>query len=569
MRLTTRLLLGALVIVGVLDALVVGTVDARLRNEVADEEVARLARDADFVATLWTAGLDARALADAAGARLGVHVTLIGRDGVRVSESRAPSGRQPDAENLGNRPEVAQALAGTAGRARRAEQPDARERLYIAMPASRGAVRLDRPLDELMAPLARARRDIYAAGVLVFLAALAATWVFATGLVAPLLRLRDVARGLAAGDLSRRPSLSEPGEIGELASALHRLAEQLGARIDALSAEDALVNATLESLNEGVLAIDARHRVIRINATGRRLLGVRDEIPFPIDHLPRERVLREALTAALGRVDTNAVETTIGDRILTLTARPLAGGGAVIAVFDLTALRRLELVRRDFVANVSHELKTPLTVIGGFAETLLDPDIPAARRQQFAETIRTHAQRMQRVVDDLLDLSRIESGGWVPNAAWVDVRALVPEATAAAAAVAARRHVVLDVAIDSGAERVYADATALRQIIGNLADNAARHTEAGTVTVFTEASDSGTWIGVRDTGSGIRAEHLPRIFERFYRVDPGRSRDVGGTGLGLAIVRHLVEAHGGRVHADSTPGAGTTIAAFFPEPAAS
>ena len=352
-----------------------------------------------------------------------------------------------------------------------------------------------------------------------------------------------------------------------MASALHRLAEQLGARIDALSAEDALVNATLESLNEGVLAIDARQRVIRINATGRRLLGVRDELPFPIDHLPRERALRAALAAALHGVATNALETTIGDRILTLTARPLVGGGAVVAVFDLTALRRLELVRRDFVANVSHELKTPLTVIGGFAETLLDPDLPAARRQQFAETNRTHAQRMQRVVDDLLDLSRIESGGWVPDPAWIDVRGLVPEATAAAAAVAPRRQVVLHIAVDAGAERVYADATALRQIIGNLADNAVRHTEAGTVTVFTEVGDRGAWIGVRDTGIGIRAEHLPRIFERFYRVDPGRSRDVGGTGLGLAIVRHLVEAHGGRVRAESTPGSGTTIAAFFPRPA--
>ena len=567
MRLTTRLLLGALVIVGVLDALVVGTVDARLRNEVADEEIARLARDAEFVGTLWTAGLDRRALADSAAARLGVHVTLIGRDGVRVAESRLAAGKQPDAENLGNRPEVAQALGGTTGTARRADQPDERVRLYIAAPASRGAVRLDRPLDELMAPLARARRDIYAAGALVFLAALAATWIFATGLVTPLVRLSEVARALASGDLSRRPSLTAPGEIGELASALHRLAEQLGARIDALSAEDALVNATLESLNEGVLAIDARQRVIRINATGRRLLGVRDELPFPIDHLPRERALRAALAAALHGVATNALETTIGDRILTLTARPLVGGGAVVAVFDLTALRRLELVRRDFVANVSHELKTPLTVIGGFAETLLDPDLPAARRQQFAETIRTHAQRMQRVVDDLLDLSRIESGGWVPNPAWIDVRGLVPEATAAAAAVAPRRQVVLHIAVDAGAERVYADATALRQIIGNLADNAVRHTEAGTVTVFTEVGDSGAWIGVRDTGIGIRAEHLPRIFERFYRVDPGRSRDVGGTGLGLAIVRHLVEAHGGRVRAESTPGSGTTIAAFFPRPA--
>jgi two-component system phosphate regulon sensor histidine kinase PhoR len=216
---------------------------------------------------------------------------------------------------------------------------------------------------------------------------------------------------------------------------------------------------------------------------------------------------------------------------------------------------------------VSHELKTPLTVIGGFAETLVTDDLPAEQRAQFAEAIRANAERMRRIVDDLLDLSRIESGGWRPNPAPVDVAAMADDIFSAARRARADHAVALDIAIDARAPTVYADPTALRQVMTNLVDNAVRYTPAGgTVTVFTTLADgaAGTWVGVRDSGIGIAPEHLPRIFERFYRVDPGRSRDAGGTGLGLAIVRHLVEAHAGRVEAESVPGRGTMVRAFFP-----
>jgi signal transduction histidine kinase len=171
---------------------------------------------------------------------------------------------------------------------------------------------------------------------------------------------------------------------------------------------------------------------------------------------------------------------------------------------------------------------------------------------------------MQRIVDDLLDLSRIESGGWRPNPVTVDLRAVATEATTTARTAAERKGLVLELEVPDDARQAWADPTAVWQIIGNLVDNAVRHTAAGSVIVFSRAEDGGTWIGVRDTGVGIAAEHLPRIFERFYRVDPARSREQGGTGLGLAIVRHLTEAHGGRVEATSTVGRGTTIRAWFP-----
>jgi signal transduction histidine kinase len=316
-----------------------------------------------------------------------------------------------------------------------------------------------------------------------------------------------------------------------------------------------------------VVAVDGRQRVVRVNAMARRLLRLRDAVPFPADHLPRERMLREALAEALaGRATEEAVELRHDDRVLMLTARPLAGGGAVLAFYDLTPLRRLETVRRDFVANVSHELRTPLTVIGGFAETLADDDLPPAQRRQFAATIEANALRMQRIVDDLLDLSRIESGGWRPVPSRVDVAQAAEEAAAAARDAAATKGVALRVTPAADARLIFADPTAVRQVLSNLTENAVRHTAAGEVTVFTRrAPQGGVWLGVRDTGSGIGPEHLPRIFERFYRADPGRSREAGGTGLGLAIVKHLAEAHGGEVRAESRLGVGTTIEVRFPE----
>jgi signal transduction histidine kinase len=344
------------------------------------------------------------------------------------------------------------------------------------------------------------------------------------------------------------------------------MTEQLASRLVALEEEDVLLSAVIESLNEAVVAVDARRQVVRLNEAARRLLSIGAALPFSADLLPRDREFREALSTAMAGRTVLPVELSLGGRTVALTARPLARGGAVLAAFDLTDVRRLETIRRDFVANVSHELKTPLTVIGGFAETLADPGVEPADRERFAGTIVSNVRRMQRIVDDLLDLSRIESGGWIPDPVLIDVAAAAADAVLPCRASANDKGVTLDVDVSPAATPVTADSTALRQVIANLVDNAIRYTpRGGRVTVFADREGGGVWVGVRDTGVGIPVEHLPRIFERFYRVDPARSREAGGTGLGLSIVRHLAEAHGGRVRADSTLGRGTTVAAFFPD----
>ena len=568
MRLTQRLLIGSLVIVGLLVTLVVAILDGRLRRRFYEESADELLREARLVASQWQPGLDVDSLADGAGQALGHRVTLIDSTGRVVGDSEFEHPALDALENHLTRPEITEAVRTGSGASRRISPSAGDEELYAAVRAGPGFARVSVSAVSIQQLFGGARRDVLLAAAIALVMALLLAWLFSRSVARPVVELRDVAQALAAGELGRRPSLAAPGEVGDLASAIHRLAEQLSSRIEALETEEVRLAALTESLNEGVIAIDARQQVVQVNERARYLLGLRDTVPFPTSSLPRDRGLREAIGGALSGHAVDAHEVQIGGRELALTARPLPAGGAVIALFDLTPVRRLETVRRDFVANASHELRTPLTVISGFAETLLDESLPNEQRRQFAETVLANAQRMQRIVDDLLDLSRIESGGWKPNPVRGDVRGLAEEALATGAQRRTSPALDLRLEIAPDATQVWADPTALRQVLANLVDNAVRHTSEGAVTVFSRRTPGGVAIGVRDTGIGIPADHLPRIFERFYRVDTGRSRAEGGTGLGLAIVKHLVEGHGGRVRAESTLGRGTTIWAELPDPPA-
>jgi signal transduction histidine kinase len=576
-RLTQRLLAYSVVVVATLVAFALVAVRQRTADAARAELASRVRAEAVLAARAWPTevaaaarGAAVDAFADSLARTLGRHVTLIDATGRVVGDSEERDLTQAWLRRYAELPEVRAAMRAApfvaqAGTASAVGAPE----LAAAARGPAGVVRVAAAGAPAAALVADLQRGVLLAGGAALAVAAALALLFARSVVRPMTELRDVTRTLAAGDLSRRPALSAPGEVGDLATAVHRLAEQLGARLAALQAEEELTVALTESLSEGVVAVDARRRVVRVNAFGRQLLRLRGEVPFPADHLPRDRVLREALRDALTGTPTGPVELRLDDRVLSLVARPLGAGGAVLAFYDLTQVRRLEAVRRDFVANVSHELKTPLTIVGGFAETLADDEhLPPEQRRRFAETIRSNAVRMQRIVDDLLDLSRIESGGWRPNPARVDVCQAAAESTAAAARAAESKGVAVGAEFAPDAPGVWADPTAVRQILSNLVENAVRHTAAGSVTVFTRRDpvERGVWLGVRDTGSGIPPEHLPRIFERFYRADPGRSREAGGTGLGLAIVRHLAEAHGGAVRARSDVGRGTVIETYFPDP---
>jgi signal transduction histidine kinase len=566
-RLTQRLLLGAFIVVGVLAVVIVTIVDRQLSSRLREDATSFLEREAELVGVLWQRDASAPdSIADAIGDALGRRVTLVASDGVVVGDSEFDGDSLRGLQNHATRPEVAAAVATGLGSSRRPSPSTGEQELYVAVHVPPlGVARVSLPTARIDAVSDDARQDILGAALLALLAALGVAFLFSRSVSRPVEELRDVAAALADGDLARRPTLKAPGEVGELADALKELAEQLSARLRALEADETLLVQLTESLNEGVIAVDATRMVVRINETARRLLGSRAPLPFPVEDLPRDLSLREALQGAFDGTVTEGVEVVISGRTLNITARPLSGGGAVLALFDLTRVRRLEAVRRDFVANVSHELRTPLTIVGGFAETLVEEDVPSEMRRGFAERILGNTRRMQRIVDDLLDLSRIESGGWVPNPQPIDLSAMAADVFAAARDAADAKGLELKAEFADDARSVYADHTALRQVLGNLVDNAVRHTVTGHVTLFSRRHDHGVIVGVRDSGIGIPAEHLPRIFERFYRVDPGRAREEGGTGLGLAIVKHLVEAHGGRIKAASVVGQGSEITALFPD----
>ena len=565
MTLPQRLLLGSLVLVSLLVAAIVVLSGSRLERRLIEETTNELTREARLIALSWKAGANADALADSAGSALQRRVTLIDPAGVVRGDSHFDGEELEHLENHSTRPEIIAARDRGTGMGRRRSASAGDDELYVAIRHQLGFVRVSISTATLRDIVSGARRDVLVAGLIALVGALVLALLFSRSVTRPVVELRDVARAIADGDLDRRPSISAPGEIGDLAVALHRMSEQLATRLHALEADDAFMLTLLESINEGVVAVSDRGSVIRVNRSARRLLGVDAPTPFSADALPQAREIRAALRAAMSGVPTEPREMNFSGRTIAVTARPLPDGGAVLALLDLTTRRRLETIRRDFVANASHELKTPLTVISGFAETLLDADLSLSQRQQFVGTIQSNVVRMQRIVDDLLDLARYESGGWVPNPVDVDLRTAAADALALVQAEAARRKLELRIEIAAGADHVFADATALRQILQNLVENAVRYTQAGSVTVFAHRENGGVVIGVRDTGIGIPAEHLTRIFERFYRVDAGRSREVGGTGLGLAIVKHLVEAHGGSVRATSTVGVGTEVAVVLPD----
>jgi len=563
--LTKRLLVGSLVIVVLLVAVVVLIAGNRLANRLAGETQAELEREARLVGSEWHAGMNDDSLADAAGAALGRRVTLIRPDGKVVGDSEFSGDDLEQLQNHFTRPEVQDAREHGIGVSKRRSPSAGDDEFYLAVKHPLGTVRVSVGTAKFREIVNGARNDVLAAGLLALAGTLIVAFGFSRAVSQPIIELRDVATAIAAGDLERRPALSAPGEVGDLAAALQRMTEQLSSRLSALQAEDALLSAVIDSLDEGIVAVSTRGSVVRLNESARRLLDLRANVPFSTDLLPQDRLVRDAVRGAMSGVAAGPLEIGVADRTLLVSARPLPDGGAVVAVQDLTTRRRLETIRRDFVANVSHELKTPLTVIAGFAETLRDRELPTDNRERFLDTIEANTRRMQRIVDDLLDLSRYESGSWRPMVVSNDLAGVVSDVFTSVARAADAKGLTLGFQASPDAQRVDADPTALRQVLGNLIENAVRHTARGGVTVSAEAPPrGGTTLSVRDTGSGIPTEHLGRIFERFYRVDAGRAREEGGTGLGLAIVRHLVEAHGGSVRAESVVGQGTTITVHFP-----
>jgi two-component system phosphate regulon sensor histidine kinase PhoR len=524
------------------------------------ESEARLVREAlpaDSVA--WPGAVRRMA------AETGHRITLIGRDGWVRADSDFPPGPLPPIQNHSQRPEVHAALAGHRGVASRRSETVGRLLLYVAIPGGPGVVRVAAGLDQVDEIVSRAQQAIAGAALLAILIGSVLALAAGRSIAKPLVEIGSAARDIAAGAPPKFPRSGIP-DIDVLVQALRDMHHQLSDRFEQLRREQAETAALVQSMVEGVIAADERGRIVTLNPAARRMLGYSETDALPgLPELFRVKAAREVVDAVLRGQAVQDRELEMDARVFLMNARPLPSGGAVLVIHDLTEMRRLEAMRRDFVANVSHELKTPLTSISGYAETLLTdtPDPETTRR--FLSTITTNARRMQRLVDNLLDLARLEAGGWQPEREPIDVAEAARDTWDALRD--GSRAVAVDFAVEvaDDAETVIADADAIRQVLTNLLDNSLRYTpRGGRIVCRSRVEGDGVSISVADNGSGIVPEHLPRIFERFYRSDPSRSREEGGTGLGLAIVKHLVEAHGGRVSAESARGVGTTITCWFP-----
>jgi two-component system phosphate regulon sensor histidine kinase PhoR len=437
--------------------------------------------------------------------------------------------------------------------------------MYVAVPGGPGVVRVAADLDHVDGIVHRAQLAVALAALVALLIGTLAAWITAGSVTRPLTAITEAARTIAAGQAPRFPH-SGIRDIDTLVQALRQMHHDLADRFENLRQEQAESAAMVTAMVEGVVAADSRGHIVTANPAARELLGYGPQTPLPeIQQLFRGRSAREIVRRVSEGTPVEGEEVGIDGRKIVISARPLPTGGAILVLHDQTEIRRLEAVRRDFVANVSHELKTPLTSISGYAETLLAERPVAPTERQFLETILANAHRMQRLVDDLLDLARIESGRWQPDLAAMDLADVAAEVVADFAGRGDELGVTILTDIGPGAGTLLADPEGVRLVLRNLIDNALRYTPAGgRITLRSSVEEEGISLQVEDTGSGIPREHLSRVFERFYRVDPSRSRAEGGTGLGLAIVRHTVEAHGGRVGIESELGEGTRVAAWFP-----
>lgn len=502
------------------------------------------------------------ALADRLGEAAGLRVTLVDPTGALLGDSEIPAERIGGVESHAGRPEIRSALRGRIGVATRISRTVSLSLLYVAVPFRHGALRVSVPLGEVTAPADRLVRLAAGAAAALVLLLIVSAGLQARFVAEPLRSLRRDLEAMASGERTRpRGGREEPGEVGRLTGASHRIADRLeeSRRAETTARE---LESAFDRLDEALALLDDDGVVRRANRAFRAWVGREDVEGHGLRPLFRDPEIGEALGRGL-RGETLSREVEVGDRTALFALRPLDDG--VLAVFrDLTRLRRLEGVRRDFVANVSHELKTPLTSVLGFAEPLTDPELPRDEVVRFAERILVNGTRMRRLVDDLLDLSRIEAGAWEPEPARVELGPVAASVWEDLTARSEATHPELRLDVEA-APAADVDPEALRQILRNLLDNALRHAPEGSVvTVASRREGERIRLDVSDQGPGIPEAHRERVFERFYRVDPGRSREAGGTGLGLAIVKHLVAAHGGEVDIDSRVGEGTTVRLSLP-----
>ncbi|MFH0754483.1 MAG: ATP-binding protein [Candidatus Omnitrophota bacterium] len=522
---------------------------------------------------------DPHAMAHRMSQEAGVRVTLVSSDGVVLGDSDLSANELKTIENHAGRQEIKEALLTGFGISRRYSYTLKKYLLYMAVPLGKervdGVLRFAMPLSDVEFFETGLDKTVLAAMFLVFLMSLVFTFLMSLFVTRPLREMALVSKAMADGDFSRKPSVRSDDEVGELATAITYMSEQICSKIKDIEEEKAKLDAVLSSMFEGIMVLDDRGVVLLMNPSLRKI--------FFIDTPPEGRraveIIRNSILAEMTNNLLKGKERFLSqdvfiafpeERMLKVNGVVIRAqdkcDGVVFVFHDITELRRLEKVRQDFVANVSHELRTPVASIKGYAETLLQGAMDDKDTlKEFLGTIYQNSTRLVSLINDLLDLARIQSGRMSMMPTTILPGPIILRCMGVLEKTIKDKKLDVRVFVPEDIGCVLADETRLSQVILNLLDNAVKYSPEGSIlTIKAVASEKMMQIDIIDNGTGIPQEDLPRIFERFYRVDKARSRDIGGTGLGLSIVKHIVQAHNGDVWVSSVLGQGTTFSFTLP-----
>ncbi len=513
------------------------------------------------------------------GAASSTRITVILPNG----EVAADSDEEPERmKNHSDRPEFKDALKGSSGKSIRLSETLGKRMMYLAIPLEKdgkvsAVVRTSMPVTAIDEALGDIYGKLFWSGVIIAVFAAAISLVISKKISKPVEQMTEVAKHFASGDLDMRLGIPDGVELAELAKALNEMARQLNSRIDTITEERNQIEAILSGMVEGVVAVDSSGNIVSINKAAANLLGVGETSSQgrSVEEVVRNPELQEYIKNILENkqaAETDRLVLNEGGRFLqlygsTLTDNKGGNSGAVLVLHDVTRTRQLEEVRRDFVANVSHELKTPVTSIKGFVETLLEGAInEPGQARRFLEIIAKHSDRLNAIIEDLLSLSRLEEDSEKRRLSFerTSIKQALVSAIELSTVKAEGKQITVEL---SCGEDITAkiNPALIEQAVLNLVDNAIKYSRNNSkIEVKAEKKEGKVLITVSDEGCGIEKEHLERIFERFYVVDKGRSRKLGGTGLGLSIVKHIAQVHGGHVEVESTLGKGSAFTIRLP-----
>jgi len=540
-----------------------GSLRQQIENNLREKTAMFASRVAAAPANELTAHDLGKVAADIA-ATSGARATIIDNQGQVLADSGATPGNM---ENHARRPEFQAALAGQIGVDTRRSRTLGVDLLYMAQPVPGGAVRLAVPLTAIAEANRKVWRSlVFASALACFIAIALAAWA-SKNISARLDRILDFAGKIAEGDFSARLSEYQNDEIGRVATALDATARKLQTSFQEVEDSRSELEAVLNSMQEPVIAISRDGRAQWANRRMEMLTPMGVRLGQPVVQTVRDPIFLATVqeVAQHRKLVTARVNSFVPGRVFAATVAPMPSGGLVAVLHDLTEVESTEKTRRDFIANVSHELRTPLTSIQGYAETLLDGVNSEETQRDFLEIIRKNASRMTRLTEDLLVLARVESGDKKLHLHPVSAAELLKDASDYFNDHRSDSEMTLDV-VNEALKMVSADRDAVFQVFSNLIDNANKYASQGErILIGAHDVEGFVQFYVRDFGPGIASEHLPRLFERFYRVDKARSRESGGTGLGLAIAKHIILAHGGIITAVSELNHGCTFVFSIPE----